>query len=153
MSDTKNLFSAPTKGKELSKRDDYQNQHVISINKLPAHTPPQCFASEKEALCGRLEEEDKLRTTNCIVLSDPNNKWDFNFSETPSICPPVMEEHGGFFIKGDEYYKWTKISVPSNWECEGFGQAVYTNFQYPFKVDVSVGSTHFVIEKITHPLM
>ncbi len=49
-----------------------------------------------------------------------------------------MAEHGGFFIKGDEFYKWTTISVPSNWECEGFGQAVYTNFQYPFKVDVRV---------------
>ena len=134
----KSLFFAPAKGKDVSNQDDYQNQHVISINKLPAHSPPQCFASEKEALCGKLEEEDQLRTTNCLILSDPGKKWDFNFSETPSKCPPVIEEHGGFFIKGDEFYKWTTISVPSNWECEGFGQAVYTNFQYPFKVNVRV---------------
>jgi beta-galactosidase len=28
---------------------------------------------------------------------------------------------------------WNKIRVPCAWECEGYGQAVYTNFQYPFK--------------------
>ncbi len=118
-------------------RHDYQNQHVISRNKLPSHPPAQCFNSEAEALRAHLEEENPLRTPNCLVLTDPGKKWDFNFAETPSEYPPVMEEYGGFFIKGDRYYKWTTISVPSNWECEGFGQAIYTNFQYPFKVEVS----------------
>ena len=40
---------------------------------------------------------------------------------------------------------WKKIRVPSTWECEGYGQAVYTNFQYPFKVDppkIPAGQNH-----------
>ena len=123
-------------GKRGKVAEDYQNQNVISINKLPAHTPPQCFASEKEALAARLEEEDELRTSNVMMLTEPDKKWDFHFAENPYKCPPIKEEAGGFSINGDESYKWAKITVPSNWECEGFGQAIYTNFQYPFKVDV-----------------
>jgi beta-galactosidase len=26
---------------------------------------------------------------------------------------------------------WDDIPVPSNWECMGYGEAIYTNFQYP----------------------
>lgn len=133
----KSLLVSPGRKKEdVSSSFDYQNQNVIAINKLPAHTPPQCFASEGEALTARLEHEDPLRTTNTLVLTDPSKPWDFHFAENPSQCPPIREEDGGFLTSGDEKNKWTKINVPSNWECEGFGQAIYTNFQYPFKVEV-----------------
>jgi beta-galactosidase len=136
MQSLKSLVS-PGKAKEdLSSRCDYQNQNVISINKLPAHTPPFCFSSEGEALTARLEEEEPSRTTNSLLLTDSSKPWDFHFAENPSQCPPIIEENGGFLTNGDEKYSWTKINVPSNWECEGFGQAIYTNFQYPFKVQV-----------------
>jgi beta-galactosidase len=28
-----------------------------------------------------------------------------------------------------------QITVPGNWECQGYGIPIYTNFQYPFPLD------------------
>ena len=61
------------------------------------------------------------------VLTKESQPWKFHFSENPSQAPSVAV-HRGFDDEG-----WSKIRVPSSWECEGYGQAVYTNFQYPFK--------------------
>lgn len=47
--------------------------------------------------------------------------------------------HGGKFLyqlmlcHAAQDRTWKKIQVPCAWECQGYGQAVYTNFQYPFK--------------------
>ena len=119
--------------RSLCKLPDYCNHTVISKNKLSAHPPPNCLNTEKEALLARLEEE--LPSENCCVLTQQNPKWDFHFAETPAECPPIVEGVG--FQTAGQDGKWTTILVPSNWECEGFGQAIYTNFQYPFKVEVS----------------
>eukprot|EP00961_Rhodomonas_salina_P155324 2091820-Rhodomonas_salina.1 len=31
--------------------------------------------------------------------------------------------------------RWGDIDVPRSWETAGHGQAIYTNFVYPFKCD------------------
>ena len=151
MESLKSLFVPPSENPNYRlNRHDYQNQRIVGRNKLQAHPPAYCFSSEEEALQGHLEEESPLQTSTCIVLTDPSKKWDFNFATTPSECPPVMDEYGGFLVQGDRYYSWTTISVPSNWECEGFGQAVYTNFQYPFKVEVTDSHINF---KLIHAMI
>ena len=30
---------------------------------------------------------------------------------------------------------WDDIEVPGNWQLQGYGQAIYTNVQYPFPID------------------
>jgi len=44
-------------------------------------------------------------------------------------------EPAGFSGEAFDDSAWPKIAVPSNWECEGHGQPIYTNFEYPFPVN------------------
>ena len=41
----------------------------------------------------------------------------------------------GFWAPSYDDAKWGSINVPSNWEREGYGKAIYTNINFPFKRD------------------
>jgi beta-galactosidase len=106
---------------------DFQNLEVLSINKEVGHTPLFAFESEDAAL-NHCYEEDIKDTRNLKLLTPPGSRWLFHFSPCPDAAPAIA--CAGF--EGSEH--WGDIAVPCNWECEGHGQAIYTNFQYPFKV-------------------
>ena len=50
----------------------------------------------------------------------------FNLVDKPDDRPSEINENG-FDISG-----WTKISVPSNWQTEGYDYPIYTNVTYPW---------------------
>ncbi|MEM1214202.1 MAG: glycoside hydrolase family 2 TIM barrel-domain containing protein [Bacteroidota bacterium] len=54
-----------------------------------------------------------------------NGTWDFHFVANATEVPQ------GFTT--DEQLKWQPITVPGNWELQGFGKAIYTNWDYPFE--------------------
>jgi beta-galactosidase len=58
-----------------------------------------------------------------------NGEWKFHFSATPEERPER------FFEPGFDDRDWADIPVPSNWEREGFGYAIYVNVPYPFEID------------------
>ena len=58
-----------------------------------------------------------------------NGSWKFNFSESPATRPANFYQ-ADFDVSG-----WAEISVPSNWEREGHGYAIYVNVPYPFDID------------------
>ena len=55
-----------------------------------------------------------------------NGKWKFFYGENPYEVPD------GFFRPGFNDRRWADINVPSNWEMEGFGQALFRNVTTPF---------------------
>ena len=55
-----------------------------------------------------------------------NGTWRFNYYESPNDVPH------DFFKPGYSDKKWASIEVPSNWEMQGFGQAVFRNVTLPF---------------------
>lgn len=55
-----------------------------------------------------------------------NGMWKFKLYSAPENVESFYDEQ---FDIGD----WTEISVPSNWELQGYGKPVYTNIIYPFK--------------------
>ena len=55
-----------------------------------------------------------------------NGKWKFFYGENPYEIPD------GFFRPGFNDRRWADINVPSNWEMEGFGQALFRNVTTPF---------------------
>ena len=66
--------------------------------------------------------------------SDPwrlslDGKWKFNYSPSPAERP------AGFFEPDFDVSEWDEIPVPSNWEREGYGYAIYVNVPYPFEID------------------
>ncbi len=58
-----------------------------------------------------------------------NGDWKFNYSDSPAGRPAGFEDPA-FDVSG-----WDAIPVPSNWEREGHGYAIYVNVPYPFEID------------------
>ncbi|NJM94915.1 MAG: hypothetical protein HC842_09830 [Cytophagales bacterium] len=59
-------------------------------------------------------------------LSVLNGDWQFHWSPTPQGAP------ADFYQPNYAATNWKKIPVPSNWELQGYGTAIYTNIKYPF---------------------
>ncbi len=55
-----------------------------------------------------------------------NGKWKFNFAAKPTDRP------ADFYKTGYDTSSWKEITVPSNWEMQGYGIPIYTNTTYPF---------------------
>ncbi|MEM6698520.1 MAG: glycoside hydrolase family 2 TIM barrel-domain containing protein, partial [Bacteroidota bacterium] len=96
--------------------NDWENPAVIGINKLPARATMYSFASETKALQFHKENSSRVKSLN--------GNWDFNWSARPSEVP-------NNFLDPD-FSDWKTITVPSNWELEGYGQAIYTNSGHPW---------------------
>ena len=92
-------------------QNDWENPAVIGINKLPARATMYSFESETKAL--------ELHKENSSRVKSLNGDWQFNWSPRPSEIPDNFLDEG--------FNDWNTIPVPSNWELEGYGQAVYTN--------------------------
>jgi len=56
-----------------------------------------------------------------------NGDWKFYWSETPENVPDK------FFEPSFNDKKWGTISVPSNWEMQGYGDKLFRNVTSPFK--------------------
>ena len=64
-----------------------------------------------------------------------DGKWKFFYSDNPAGIPD------GFFRTGFNDRRWSYIDVPSNWEMQGFGQALFRNVSTPFKTNRMPGTT------------
>ena len=81
-------------------------------------------AAEFWKLGGNLKARSKLR--NSISL---NGYWRFKLVNSPLEAPL------NFFERSFSTDDWATMEIPSNWECQGYDQAIYTNFTYPFPID------------------
>jgi len=92
---------------------DWENPDVNGINKEKPHAYG-FLASEK---------------ANIPTIQSLNGIWKFNWSPDPQSRP--MD----FYKENYSTENWDIILVPGNWELQGFGTPIYTNFTYPFKRD------------------
>ena len=58
-----------------------------------------------------------------------NGTWKFFYADCPDGIPR------DFYARDFNARKWDDISVPSNWEMQGFGQPLFRNVTSPFKAD------------------
>ncbi len=101
-------------------QNDWENQSVISRNKMPARATSYSFSSEDQALKG---DRSQAR------LLSLNGEWLFHF-EADSKNRPM-----DFYTSEAKVSGWDKIEVPSCWEMKGYGIPIYTNSTYPFPND------------------
>ena len=101
-----------------AKIDDWQNENVFAVNKLPAAATIKLHDSQADALA-------QAESTAFELPLDGD--WKFKFAGTPSALPEKF--HSPTFNTSD----WDTIKVPSNWELSGYGTALYTNITYPFQ--------------------
>lgn len=90
---------------------------ICSLNRKPAHTPLNAFENESQALNN---EESAYK----ISL---NGEYEFKLYDNPNDASCF----GDFD---------SKIDVPGNWETQGFGEPIYTNVIYPWKLSVEDGT-------------
>ncbi len=105
--------------------NDWENEKVFAINKLPGHVTFLPFASEKEMVSDPAYTRpwDRTSTSRILLL---NGKWKFNWVADPKDRP------SGFQSPKYDVSSWNEIDVPSNWEMKGYGTPLYSNSTYPF---------------------
>lgn len=103
---------------EKSKTNDWENPAIFQINREPARAAFLPYADESSAIA-----DDYTRSPWFLTL---DGKWKFNWSPTPDERPK------DFFKTDFNATNWKEISVPSNWELQGYGIPIYTNITYPF---------------------
>lgn len=58
-----------------------------------------------------------------------NGEWKFDCADTPANAPER------FFAVDFDTSDWESITVPGNWQMQGYGHPHYTNTMYPFPLD------------------
>lgn len=106
--------------------NDWENMHIIGINKEPGNSTFIPFAGLEEMQQDPAYKYPWEATRSSRVLS-LNGMWKFNWVKQPSERP------AGFYKPGYDVSKWDEIPVPSNWEMHGYGTPIYTNFTHPFR--------------------
>ncbi|WP_258104235.1 glycoside hydrolase family 2 TIM barrel-domain containing protein [Marinoscillum sp. MHG1-6] len=98
--------------------NEWENPQVFERNKESGHVD---FIAYDNSLDARKDEFE-----NSAYFKSLNGTWKFNFVDKPADRPK------DFYKKDFDDAKWANITVPSNWELEGFGIPVYTNIKYMF---------------------
>jgi beta-galactosidase len=97
--------------------NDWENPLSIGANKLPAHTGLHSWPREAEARSGG---------QSCRVTS-LDGEWQFSLFARPQDVPErwLAEDLDGA----------RPITVPGNWQMQGYDRPIYTNVKYPFPVE------------------
>ena len=96
-----------------TQNNDWENPAVLGINKLPYHATLQLPSKEKE----------------CKEIVSLDGQWMFHWSPTPESR--IVE----FYREDYDVSQWGKITVPGNWQTQGYGTPIYININYPFVKD------------------
>jgi len=92
---------------------DWENPHVLGINKLPYHATLQLPSKWKE----------------CKEIISLDGRWKFHWAKDPDARPAE------FYREDFDVSGWDDITVPGNWQLQGYGKPIYVNMQYPFHRD------------------
>ena len=92
---------------------NWENPAVLGINKLPYHATLQLPSRQKE----------------CKEIVSLDGQWLFRWSKDPE-SRPVGFEREDYDVSG-----WDHVTVPGNWQLQGFGKPIYVNMKYPFHRD------------------
>ena len=102
----------------ILQRRDWENPQSVNIHCLKAHSPLASFRSLSDA-----------QRNQCPQRISLNGQWKFQLFSAP-------ETINGEFIHPDfDDTQWSEITVPSNWQLQGYDTPIYANVKYPFEVN------------------
>lgn len=110
---------APLQPAQATLPPEIENEQILSIGKEPWHATLMPYADLKEALAAKRHSSSFARTLN--------GSWKFNWVKRPELRPV------NFYQTNFDDSTWKNIAVPSNWQMQGYGTPIYTNFTYPFQ--------------------
>ncbi len=100
---------------------DWENPHLLQMNREPAHAALLPYADAAAALTSERAASDRFRLLN--------GRWAFYYCASPNEVPD------GFPEPDYPTEDWDTLPVPSNWQMHGYGAPNYTNVAYPYPVD------------------
>ena len=104
---------------------------ILALQMAPAQDKPYLedlpYYLENTAVFEQNQEPGRAFHIPAHSLS-LNGKWRFQYFESPYDVPK------DFFNPSFNDRRWPFIEVPSNWEMQGFGQAIFRNVSAPFQV-------------------
>ncbi|UDQ98490.1 glycoside hydrolase family 2 TIM barrel-domain containing protein [Lentisphaerota bacterium WC36G] len=107
---------------------DWENSEIFGINKLNAHNPnillPPAKSINKPTLFYSRINNDFAEHGKYL-----NGVWKFNYAKSFDKRPL------NFYQNDYDVSNWGNINVPGNWQLQGYGVPLYSNYKYPFKVD------------------
>ncbi len=115
------LFSAQS--------NDWENPEIIGINKLLPRATAMVYPDIKSALHSPREGSSFYKSLNGV--------WKFNWVEKPADRP------ADFYRNDFDASGWDEITVPSNWQLQGYGTPIYLNHPYPFIKNPPYIQDHF----------
>ncbi|MEX0982875.1 MAG: glycoside hydrolase family 2 TIM barrel-domain containing protein [Bacteroidales bacterium] len=99
----------------------WQNPEIVQINRELPRTNMFSFENSEMAMNGEMEKSDNFLSLNGV--------WKFNYSDNP-VNRPV-----DFYKVKYRDRRWHDITVPGNWEFQGFGVPIYVNIPYEWTTD------------------
>ncbi len=100
---------------------DFENINLMHRNRLDARTSFIAYKNEEDLLYG-----DSIKAYKYSLL---NGTWDFKFLESPDYSPKGFETED---YNIDD--SWDKVSVPHNWQLDGYGKMHYSDLWYNFAI-------------------
>jgi beta-galactosidase len=101
-----------------AQNNDWENPQLYELNKEKPHATFMLFNKKQDVVA-----DDYSRS---LYYQSLNGTWKFVYVDK------YKDRVKDFYRVDLNDIKWNNISVPSNWEREGFGTAIYTNIIYPF---------------------
>lgn len=98
--------------------NDWENPELVDWNKEKPHATFMLFNDKRSVV-----DDDYSKSPYYQSL---NGTWKFVYVD--KYAARIKD----FYRNDLNDSKWSNIPVPSNWEREGFGTAIYTNITYPF---------------------
>lgn len=105
------LAAQPSAAVSIVEHHDWENQHVLSINREPARAYFMPFANRQG------DSQMSL-----------NGKWKFRWTKTPD------ERIKDFYRTDYDCENWASLTVPANWEVNGYGTPIYISAGFPFRI-------------------
>lgn len=119
---TISMFLLGSVGHMLGQQDTvlpyWKDVNVISVNKENPRTAFMAYPDINFATSGKYMDSPRFRTLN--------GRWKFLYADSYRNLPDNVIENDY------DYSKWSDITVPGNWEVQGFGVPIYTNTFYEF---------------------
>ncbi|HJZ38760.1 MAG TPA: glycoside hydrolase family 2 TIM barrel-domain containing protein [Bacteroidales bacterium] len=100
---------------------ELEDPKITGINNLAPHAWFIPFPDSKS-----FSSETSRESPWSLLL---NGDWKFHWSKNPSERPL------DFFKQEYDITAWKTITVPSDWQMQGYDYPIYTNIQWPFRAD------------------
>ena len=99
----------------------WENHQIDGINRMPARAHFLTFPSKEKALLNNNRYTHAFKNLNGV--------WKFMFLDAPEYSPE------GFFNSDFDVTKMDDITVPGNWQLQGYGKMYYSDLWYNFPIN------------------